>query len=116
MKNMDTKKRYLFLFAIAYFLSSQATVVCIVSEWYSTSGAVAVAWQSGPMREHASLSWTPRTHLPANEQTTLPAEEPPTLGFYPSPKPDSIDRYDQPPPPLPESYFAPLSNKAPPTA
>jgi hypothetical protein len=81
---MATTKRYLFLFAIAYFLSSQATVVCTVSEWYSTFGAAAVAWQSGPMREHASLSWTPRTHLPMNKQTTLPAEEPPTLAFYPS--------------------------------
>jgi len=115
---MDTnsKKRYLVLFAIAYFLSSQATVVCIMSEWYSTGGKAAVAWQDGPIRERAVLSWTPRTHLSANEQSNLPAEEPPTTACYPSKKPGDIDRYDQPPPPHPESYYAPLSNKAPPEA
>jgi hypothetical protein len=112
--NKNSKKRYFILFAIAYFLSSQATVVCIMSELYSTGGDATVAWQDGPIREHAGLSWTPRTHLPENEQSCLPAEEPPTTAFYPSEKPGDIDRSDQPRPPLAQSYYAPLSNKAPP--
>lgn len=111
-----TKRRSLILITAAYLLASQATVVCIVSEWYSTRGEHAVAWQSGPAREHAVLSWTPRTHLPLSEQVNLSPAEAPTLASYPSEKLSHIIRRDQPPLPQSESYFAPLSNKAPPTA
>lgn len=113
---MNARKKYLLFFALAYLLSSQATVVCIMSELLSSGGEHAVAWQSGPIREHATLSWTPRTHLPVNEQTVLPAEEPPTLTFYPSAKPRDINRCASVVPAWIVSYYSPLSNKAPPRA
>lgn len=112
---MSTRKKYLLLLAIAYLLSSQAATICIMSELLSSGAEHAVAWQSGPIREHATLSWTPRTHLPVNEQTVLPAEEPPTLTFYPTAKPQEISRWADSVPTVLGSYYAPLSNKAPPT-
>jgi hypothetical protein len=113
---MNSRKKYLLVFAAAYLLSSQAAIVCIMSELLSSSAEHAVAWQSGPIREHATLSWTPRTHLPVNEQTVLPAEVPPTISFYPSAKPRDINRCISDVPARIGSYFSPLSNKAPPRA
>lgn len=113
---MSKPQKFLLLLATAYFLSSQAAIICIMSELLSSGAEHAVAWQSGPIREHASLSWTPRTHLPVNEQTVLPAEEPPTLTFYPSAKPRDIHRSTSVVPARIASYFSPLSNKAPPRA
>ena len=113
---MNPRKKYLLICAVAYLFSSQATVVCIMSELLSSGGEHTVAWRSGPIREHATLSWTPRTHLPVNEQTVLPVEEPPTLTFYPSASPRDIHRCTGVVPPRLLSYFSPLSNKAPPRA
>lgn len=113
---MSRRKKYLVFLAVAYLLSSQAATICIMSELLSSGGEHAVAWQSGPIREHATLSWTPRTHLPVNEQTVLPAEEPPTLTFYPAAKPRDPGWTAASVPPVLGSYYAPLSNKAPPTA
>ena len=112
---MNRHKKYMLLLAVAYLLSSQAATICIMSELLSSGAEHAVAWQSGPIREHATLSWTPRTHLPVNEQTVLPAEEPPTLTFYPSAEPRDISWCAVRVPPVLGSYYAPLSNKAPPT-
>jgi len=111
----EFKRRSFILLTVAYFLASQATIVCIVSEWYSSSGKAAVAWQTGPIKEYEGLSWTPRTHLPLNEQGNLSPAEVPTLASYPADKPFHTIRCDQPPLSQSESYFAPLSNKAPPT-
>lgn len=110
----ELKRRSLVLLAVAYFLASQATVVCIVSEWQSSGGEAAVAWQSGPARDHAGLSWTPRTHLLLNDQGGLPSAEIPAIASYPPERSFHIIRCDQPSLSQSESYFAPLSNKAPP--
>jgi len=115
MMAAEFKKRSLVLLTVAYFLASQATVVCLVSEWYSSSGRAAVAWQSGPLKEYEGLSWTPRTHLPLNEQGNLSPSEVSNVAFYPAEKPFHILRGDQPPLIQSVSYFAPLSNKAPPS-
>ncbi len=113
--HVNARKKYLLLVAAAYLLSSQAATICIMSELLSSGAEHAVAWQSGPIREHATLSWTPRTHLPVNEQTVLPAEEPPTLTFYPAAKPRDFTGCATHALPVLGSYYAPLSNKAPPT-
>ncbi len=108
------KKRSLALLIGAYFIASQATVVCIVAQWYSTSGNAAVAWQSGPTRDYATLSWSPRTHLPFNPEQDLPHAIPPVPGSYPL----DIERHDIPSDQafLPSSAFhsSPLGNRAPP--
>ncbi len=109
------KKRALVLLTVAYFIASQATVVCLVSEWCSSSGKSAVAWQSWPIKEHADLSWTPRTHLPLNDQGNLSPADVPTVVPYNSEKTFLLIRCIQSPLQQSESYFAPLSNKAPPT-
>jgi hypothetical protein len=111
----ELKKRSLVLLTVAYFIASQATVVCLVSQWLSTSAQSAVAWQSGPINDYAGLSWTPRTHLPFTQQENLPPAEAPTPAVYPKEKPDHIIQSDQPLLIQSVSYFAPLSNKAPPT-
>lgn len=110
----ELKRRSLVLLAVAYFLASQATVVCIVSEWYSTGGETAVAWQSGPARDNAGLSWTPRTHLLLDEQGNLSAAEIPAMFSYPPERSFHVIWCDQLPLSQSDSYFAPLSNKAPP--
>lgn len=81
---MSAQRKYLVLFTAAYLLSSQGAVVCIMSEILSSGGAQAVAWRTGPVQEHAFLSWTPRTHLPAHEEVLLPTDGPPTLTTYPA--------------------------------
>ncbi len=83
MLTLALKKRSLALLIGAYFIASQATVVCIVAQWYSTSGNASVAWQSGPVRDYASLTWSPRTHLPFNPEQDLPHAIPPVPGSYP---------------------------------
>lgn len=110
------RRRSTILLTAAYLLASQVTVVCIVSEWYSSTGESAVALQSGPMKEHAVLSWTPRTHLPLNQQGDLSPAVVPALASYLSEKAFLIIRCDRTLLPRSVSYFAPLSNKAPPTA
>jgi hypothetical protein len=111
----DLKKRSLILLTVAYFIASQATVICLVSQWLSTSEDSAVAWHTGPIKEYAGLSWTPRTHLPFTQHENLPPAEAPTLGSYPKEKPGHVIQSDQPLLLQSASYFAPLSNKAPPT-
>jgi hypothetical protein len=111
----DIKRRSLILLTVAYFIASQATVICIVSEWFSTDGDSAVAWHTGPIKEYAGLSWTPRTHLPFTQHDNLPPAEAPTSGFYSKDKPEHVIQSDQPLFLQSASYFAPLSNKAPPT-
>lgn len=110
----DIKRRSLILLTVAYFIASQATVICLVSEWLSTSGDSAVAWHTGPIKEYAGLSWTPRTHLPFTQHDNLPPAEAPTLGFFPKEIPEHVNQSDQPLLLQSASYFAPLSNKAPP--
>jgi hypothetical protein len=114
MMTLALKKRSLVLLIGAYFIASQATVVCIVAQWYSTSGNAAVAWQSGPIRDYASLSWSPRTHLPFNPEQDLPHAIPPVPGFYPV----DIERHNIPSDraPFPSSAFSPssLGDRAPP--
>ncbi len=110
----EFKRRYFVLLTVAYFLACQATVVCIVSEWYSSSGKAAVSWQTGPFKEYEGLSWTPRTHLPLNEEGNLSPADVPTPVDYPSQQCFHILRCDEGSLSQSASYFAPLSNKAPP--
>lgn len=110
----EFKRRFFVLLTVAYFLASQATVVCIVSEWYSSSGKAAVSWQTGPIKEYEGLSWTPRTHLPLNEQGNISPAVLPTPVAYPSQQRFQILRCDEGFLSQSASYFAPLSNKAPP--
>jgi hypothetical protein len=109
------KKKFLILLIVAYFIALQATVVCLVAQWYSSGGKAAVAWQSGPIREYAGLSWSPRTHLPINYEQDLPEATAPTPAFYSAdevhhglPGDDTI---------LPSSFFdlSPLGDRAPPS-
>jgi hypothetical protein len=113
--SMSLRKKSLVFFAVAYFIASQATVVCIVAQWCSSGGKAAVSWQSGPFRDYATLSWSPRTHLPFNPEQDLPHAIPPIPGDYPvdiERHPVQVDQIL-----LPSSAFhhSPLGNRAPPS-
>jgi hypothetical protein len=115
MMNSAFKKKSLILLIVAYFIASQATVVCLVAQWYSTSGNPAVARQSGPIKDYAGLSWSPRTHLPLNHEQDLPQVTPPTPGFYPVVKEHHDLPIDQTLFPTSAFHLSPLGNRAPPS-
>jgi hypothetical protein len=99
----------------AYFAASLATVVLLVSVWYSTGGEYAVARQHEKPRDLPCLSWAARTHLPLVDQKEQPQSLPPTPCNYPlSTKYHVVP--SEPPLSTPTIFFfAGLSNKAPPT-
>lgn len=113
---MNTRRRYLALIAAAYFFSSQATIVCIMSELLSSSGTHTVAWQSGPLRDYVRLAWTPRTHLPTDGDTTSPAEEPRLAPYGSSTPTIDLHRCDHSVAISDTWHFSPLSNRPPPAA
>lgn len=108
------QKKSLIFLIVAYFIASQAAVVCIVAQWYSTSGRTSVEWQSGPIRDTATLSWSPRTHLPFNPEQDLPHAIPPVPASYPV----DIEHHNIPGDqaffPSSASHPSPLGNRAPP--
>jgi hypothetical protein len=114
MINSTFKKKSLVFLVVAYFIASQATVVCIVAQWYSTGGKAAVAWQSEPTRDVASLSWSPRTHLPFNPEQDLPHAIPPIPGSFPA----DLERHNIPSDqvvfPSSASPPSPVGDRAPP--
>ncbi len=115
MTAQEFKRRSLVFLIAAYFIASQATVVCIVAQWYSTSGNAAVAWQSGPIRDYATLSWSPRTHLPFNCEQDLPHALPPTPGNYPVDEERHLIPVDQTASPVSAFQSSPPGNRAPPS-
>ncbi len=116
MTNSTLKKKSLIFLLGAYFIASQATVVCIVAQWYSTGGKTSVAWQSGPVRDYATLSWSPRTHLPFNPDHDLPHAIPPVPGSYPADLESHNCPTDETVFPSSASHPSPLGNRAPPPA
>lgn len=103
------------LLGAAYFAASLATVVLLVSVWYSTGGEYAVARQHEKPRDLPCLSWTARTHLPLVEQKELPQGLPPTPCDYQVDKEYHFIPAEQLLSTPTMFFFAGLSNKAPPT-
>ena len=106
----------LILLVAVYFVASQATVIAIVSAWYSTTDKQAVSKHDSACKDPGELAWTPRSHLPFALSQELSPAQPSGNVQHPALKSYRLVRIEQPRIEYDDFYFTGLCNKAPPTA